>query len=81
MRRIVLVLVLMALISSRAGAQSDDAKAAGFWDGVKTAIQNHLGRPYVWGASGIKSFDCSGFVWRVMYENGILIKRTTARKF
>lgn len=52
-----------------------------FLDGVKTSIQNHLGRPYVWGASGMKSFDCSGFVWRVMYENGILVKRTTARKF
>ena len=56
-------------------------QAGGFWDGVRTSIQHNLGRPYVWGASGIKSFDCSGFVWRVMYENGILVKRTTARKF
>jgi len=29
----------------------------------------------------MKSYDCSGFVWRVLYENGILMKRTTARKF
>jgi cell wall-associated NlpC family hydrolase len=34
-----------------------------------------------WGASGMKSFDCSGCIWRVMSENGILMKRTTARKF
>ena len=34
----------------------------------------------MWGATGLKSFDCSGFVWRVMTENGIFIKRTTARK-
>jgi cell wall-associated NlpC family hydrolase len=52
----------------------------GFWPSVKSAIEKHLGRPYVWGADGMKSFDCSGFVWRVMYENGILTKRTTARK-
>lgn len=50
-------------------------------DGVKSTIEKYLGRPYVWGSSGMKSFDCSGFIWRVMTENGILMKRTTARKF
>jgi len=48
---------------------------------LQAAIDRHLGRPYVWGACGLKSYDCSGFVWRVMLENGILMKRTTARKF
>ncbi len=48
---------------------------------VQTVIERHLGRPYVWGATGLKSFDCSGFVWRVMQENGIFVKRTTARKY
>jgi cell wall-associated NlpC family hydrolase len=47
---------------------------------MKQVIESHLGKPYVWGAAGLKSFDCSGFLWRVMWENGILIKRTTARK-
>ena len=51
------------------------------WSRVQAVIERHLGRPYVWGSSGLKSYDCSGFVWRVMYENGILIKRTTARKY
>ena len=32
-------------------------------------------------SSGMKSFDCSGFLWRVMLENGVLTKRTTARKY
>ena len=51
------------------------------WEDLKKAIERHLGRPYVWGACGFKSFDCSGFLWRVMTDNGVLIKRTTARKF
>jgi cell wall-associated NlpC family hydrolase len=50
------------------------------WQRIKSTIDGYLGRPYVWGAAGIKSFDCSGFVWRVLNENGILMKRTTARK-
>jgi peptidoglycan DL-endopeptidase CwlO len=52
-----------------------------FMEGIKTSIEKHLGRRYVWGSSGLKSFDCSGFIWRVMFENGVLFKRTTARKF
>ena len=48
---------------------------------LRACIEHHLGCPYVWGATGIKSFDCSGFVWRTMLENGIFLKRTTARKF
>ena len=72
----------MILLSTGVQAQSAVAPApVGFWDNLKATIQKHLGRPYVWGASGLKSFDCSGFVWRVMYENGMLTKRTTARKF
>ncbi len=48
---------------------------------LRACIERHLGRPYVWGATGLKSFDCSGFVWRAMLENGIFMKRTTARKY
>lgn len=57
------------------------AAAAGMIPALQAVIERHLGRPYVWGATGLKSFDCSGFVWRVMQENGIHIKRTTARKY
>jgi cell wall-associated NlpC family hydrolase len=44
------------------------------------SIQKKLGRPYVWGAEGLKSYDCSGFVWRAYRDAGIRFKRTTARK-
>ena len=50
------------------------------WPRVRAAVERYLGKPYAWGATGLKSFDCSGFVWRVMYDSAILIKRTTARK-
>ncbi|HYR83764.1 MAG TPA: NlpC/P60 family protein [Terriglobia bacterium] len=73
-------LVILSLMLFAAPLQ-EQATKPNFVDGMKSTIQKYLGRPYVWGAAGIKSFDCSGFIWRVMYDNGILLKRTTARKF
>jgi cell wall-associated NlpC family hydrolase len=79
------VLWLMALAAAPgAAAEPAPAPAAGaepaFWDRLKASVENHLGRPYVWGATGLKSFDCSGFVWRVYFDSGVMLKRTTARK-
>jgi len=83
MRRVIFVL-LMAASAFAAGPQPSDSRgnpaAQDGWDRIKAAVENYLGRPYIWGACGLKSFDCSGFVWRVMADNGLLIKRTTARK-
>jgi cell wall-associated NlpC family hydrolase len=77
--RIVLLLTLCGLLG---GAQrATRAAPPEFWDQVKFVIERYLGRPYVWGGAGLKNFDCSGFAWRVMFENGILVKRTTARKY
>jgi cell wall-associated NlpC family hydrolase len=62
--------------------QADNPKTepSGNDNNLKLVIDRHLGKPYVWGASGLKGFDCSGFVWRVLNDNGIYMKRTTARK-
>lgn len=87
MKRTVALLLVLACMTVSVRAQSSDSSTdvtsglGEFFSGLKNAIERNLGRPYVWGATGQKSFDCSGFVWRVMYENGILMKRTTARKF
>lgn len=60
-----------------AGAQTTgDAPAR-----LRASIERNLGRPYVWGSSGLKSFDCSGFVFRVFEQSGLYMKRTTARKY
>jgi len=73
-RRASLLLALAAALTSGATAQEP-------WTPERATIERYLGRPYVWGSSGMKSFDCSGFLWRVMLDNGVLTKRTTARKF
>jgi len=78
-------MLLCLCVSARAQASVPPATGtstvADFLTGLRGAIERNLGRPYVWGATGTKSYDCSGFVWRVLYENGIMMKRTTARKF
>lgn len=45
------------------------------------AIENRIGTPYVWGASGPTGFDCSGFVWSVFNSANIDFERSNARTF
>ena len=66
------VLALAALLALPTAALDDTA--------LEQAIRPKLGRPYVWGAAGLKAYDCSGFVWRALLDAGVLLKRTTARK-
>lgn len=50
------------LLAATGGSRADDAAGA-----VLAAARSHLGEPYVWGAAGPKSWDCSGFtstLWR-----------------
>lgn len=65
-------------VSTLRPAHDEDAP---FLTKLQSAISRHLGRPYVWGATGLKSYDCSGFIWRVLTDSGVLIKRSTARKY
>lgn len=37
-----------------------------------------IGKPYVWGAEGPNSYDCSGLVWRSYYNAGYHWTRTIA---
>lgn len=44
---------------------------------IKTA-KAQIGKPYVYGASGPNSFDCSGFVYYVMKESGVKVTRNSS---
>ena len=55
------------IIPEYPGAPMDDARFAA----IMNEAMNHLGKPYVWGASGPNSFDCSGFVSYVLNQSGV----------
>jgi hypothetical protein len=42
--------------------------------------QSKLGDPYVWGATGPNSFDCSGLVYAAYKAAGYKVSRTTAAR-
>jgi len=46
---------------------------------LMTAIDQRLGSPYRWGATGPGRFDCSGFVWAIFQASGINFERASAR--
>jgi cell wall-associated NlpC family hydrolase len=46
---------------------------------LMTAIDERLGTPYRWGATGPNRFDCSGFVWSIFQATGINFERASAR--
>jgi peptidoglycan endopeptidase LytE len=46
---------------------------------LMSAIDARLGSPYVYGSSGPRSFDCSGFVWSVYNSAGVRFDRGSAR--
>jgi cell wall-associated NlpC family hydrolase len=45
------------------------------------SIRNKLGIRYRYGTQGPRSYDCSGFIWKVFNESGIAMTRTSAREF
>ncbi len=46
---------------------------------MSAAIDQRLGSPYSWGATGPWAFDCSGFVWSTFRSAGIDFERASAR--
>jgi peptidoglycan endopeptidase LytE len=69
-----------------AAAKSETAKPAQtparllqFNNLMMSAIEQRLGSPYVYGATGPYVFDCSGFVWSVFQSAGVSFDRVSAR--
>ena len=47
---------------------------------IVSTARSHLGKGYLLGATGLKRFDCSGLVYRVFEQNGLLAKIGGGRK-
>lgn len=43
------------------------------------AINDRLGAPYLWAGTDDRGYDCSGFVWRVFQEAGVVFDRNSTR--
>jgi peptidoglycan DL-endopeptidase CwlO len=72
---------LVSLVSSgAAGAGSATAPVASgaALDAMLTAAMSRRGLPYVWGAAGPTSFDCSGLVQWSFAQAGIVMPRVAA---
>lgn len=58
------------IASATVASRGEDINSASAM-AVLSEAANHLGKPYVWGAKGPNSFDCSGFVQYVFGKVGI----------
>jgi cell wall-associated NlpC family hydrolase len=86
-RRITLVLMAFALAVSLVAVEGPAATQAATSQAsqIMSTAKNQLGKPYRWGATGMRAYDCSGLVYRVFERNGLLTKigggRKTARGY
>lgn len=86
-RRIYLVLLAIALaialVAVEAPARADAATTEA--GRVASFAKNQLGKRYRWGATGLRTYDCSGLVYRTFAETGLLTRiggsRRTARGY
>lgn len=57
--------------SSGGSSKTGTIKGGSGVSGLLSAARSKLGRPYVWGAKGPNSFDCSGFVYWCLNHVGV----------
>ncbi|HEY6230744.1 MAG TPA: C40 family peptidase [Pyrinomonadaceae bacterium] len=76
--------VIISLASPEEIKASQPATVSGggslqFRNLMTAAIDQRLGSPYSWGATGPSAFDCSGFVWSIFKSAGVDFERGSAR--
>ena len=54
---------------------------AGLKSKLMFGINARLGIPYLYGSTGPNRYDCSGFIWSVFNDAGIVFERSSARTF
>ncbi|EHM00253.1 hydrolase [Lentilactobacillus parafarraginis] len=83
-KQIILVVVaffalLTAGFSTASAAKADDDAS---YSSLYTVAKQNLGKPYVWGATGPSSFDCSGFTSYVYKKGaGVKLPRTAQAQY
>lgn len=64
--------IVAQTINTSAVSQAPDKKTA-----ITNLAKQEVGKPYVWGAVGPDSFDCSGLVQYVYAQSGVNLPRTS----
>ena len=65
--------------SASAPQQQAPAQASGRAQAIVNYALAQVGKPYVWGASGPRAFDCSGLVMRALAQAGISVPHQDAQ--
>lgn len=70
-----------APVSAQSAARSAARTAAVKRSGVLRTAASLKGRPYRYGATGPRAFDCSGYTQYVFGRNGITLPRTSSAQY
>lgn len=64
-------------------SQNDDAEASlrEITDNLTQFASQFIGRRYVWGSTGPKTFDCSGFISYIFRNAGVTLNRTSRMQY
>jgi cell wall-associated NlpC family hydrolase len=73
--RLLALLAVIVAVASLGACTAPNSSTKG--DEIVNLARTHIGQPYVYGAAGPYSFDCSGLVQYVHRQAGISIPRTT----
>jgi len=68
-------------VDTRGPAGTDPVRQTDAMKQIVTVAKNQIGKPYVWGATGPKSFDCSGLVVFSYGKAGLFPPRTSEMQF
>lgn len=70
-----------AAVDTRGRAGTGPVTTPALNKAVVAEARKHIGQPYVWGAEGPKSFDCSGLVMYSYGKNGFTTPRVSQDQF
>ena len=70
-----------AAVDTRGAAGTGPVSQPAVNTAVVTEAKRHIGQPYVWGATGPKSFDCSGLVMYSYAKAGVTTPRIAQDQF